>query len=329
MDSRYYPRMDRETDSMNEVQSLLNQKNIKHIFTKEKYSKNSDFLKASSFGLIPDMKIALDNGADVSSADNYALVTCCSKGYTQAVKFLLENGADVNARNSAPLFYSIKYGYRDIIELLMNNNATILEYFFTLAIRYNNHEIVSLFLQKNFKPSKDDIMFTIVNNNDEIQKVFVNHGINPNETGMTEWAMYRMNQKLLTYFISKDYKLPNYLLIEAIGLFIECNNTGMVEYLIETHDITPDIIQYYHICSSVNNNYVFMLALLNNKGLIRKFSQAEKNELLFNAVQDGYNDIIKILISAGADVHKNNGELINECIYNGYWKTAKILLEYW
>lgn len=108
----------------------------------------------SEYSHIDLMKWAIDNGADVNSADGVCLVFACPhKEQKHVVKFLLKNGADIEVRNGESIKMASKYGNWDTVKLLVKSGAEITKQCIGEAIRHDEMDIVKLLIEKGGDPN--------------------------------------------------------------------------------------------------------------------------------------------------------------------------------
>lgn len=310
------------------IYNQLSDKGMSHLIFKDKYEKNKQLMNAACYGLIQDMKVALDEGADIHCAEDYALVITCSEGYTQAVQFLINHGANVTARNGEPLFVAIKFNRESIVELLLQHGALCTDYLLSIAVRIGNPIIVNLLLaQKKATLSRDDILYTTFQNNDDLQKIFVDYGADPIDTDMMYWAIQRKNIDLFKYFIEKGVTLNRVHKKLALDTWVQANDLLMVKFLFEKAGVTADICSFYLLYFVVSMGTLDMFQLLVSYGVLYFISFNEKDELLYIAFQDGYNSIAFLLMEYGANFFQKKGILFTELLRNGDLKTLKMIVE--
>ena len=80
-------------------------------------------VKSSEIGFLPGVKLALKNGTDVHTQNDYALRWASGNGHKDVVELLLKNGANVHAYNDLALQWASENGHKDVVELLMKNGA--------------------------------------------------------------------------------------------------------------------------------------------------------------------------------------------------------------
>lgn len=152
----------------------------------------------SEYSHIDLMKWAIDNGADVNSADGVCLVfSCPHKEQKHVVKFLLKNGADIEARNGEPLKMAAKYENWDTVKLLVKNGVEITKHCLGEAIRYDEMDIVELLIEKGGDPNCDyeyfsmgwdlaadtPLRYAVIKENLSLVKLLIEKGANIKDRG--------------------------------------------------------------------------------------------------------------------------------------------------
>lgn len=98
-----------------------------------------------------DIKLLLENGADVNSKDanNFSLLmSCASKNDLESIKALLAYNVAVNNkddRNFTALDYAIKSNSLEAIELLVQNGVNITSDSYMFALNTNHKDIIKFF----------------------------------------------------------------------------------------------------------------------------------------------------------------------------------------
>ena len=104
---------------------------------------------ASRNGHTEVVKLLIDNGADVTADNNYAIRNASREGHTEIVKLLIDAGADVTARDNYAIRYATYNGHLEIVKLLIDAGADVTAVD-NQAIRYasyNGHiEVVKLLI---------------------------------------------------------------------------------------------------------------------------------------------------------------------------------------
>ena len=84
-----------------------------------------DIRWASANGHLEIVKLLIDNGADVTADDNYAIRRASDNGHLEVVKLLIANGADVTADNNQAIRDASNNGHLEVVKLLIDNGADV------------------------------------------------------------------------------------------------------------------------------------------------------------------------------------------------------------
>lgn len=72
----------------------------------EQSNKRNYLLTGVRFGLLPELKYLVENGADIHVENDEALRYAAKNGHLAIVKYLIEHGADVHSNNDQALRYA-------------------------------------------------------------------------------------------------------------------------------------------------------------------------------------------------------------------------------
>ena len=70
-------------------------------------------------------QLLIENKADISAGNHYALRWASQHGHFSTVQFLIENKADISAQNHFGLRWASRNGHTSTVQLLINNKANI------------------------------------------------------------------------------------------------------------------------------------------------------------------------------------------------------------
>jgi ankyrin repeat protein len=111
---------------------LVDKRGEWHVRYSQEFPKKMTGLHlAAYFGVEPAVKLLLEKGADVNTADGSSLTPlhwASGNGHFEAVKLLIEKGADVNAANGSrwtPLHCVSKNGHSEVVKLLLEKGANV------------------------------------------------------------------------------------------------------------------------------------------------------------------------------------------------------------
>jgi len=91
----------------------------------EQKSLDKKLFDAGQKGILKDVKNAIELGADVHVADDWALKWAASNGHLDVVKCLVELGADIHAVDDYALRWAAEYGHLSVVKYLIEQGADI------------------------------------------------------------------------------------------------------------------------------------------------------------------------------------------------------------
>jgi ankyrin repeat protein len=160
---------------------------------------SQELINAAKNGDLENVKVLLENGADVHAENDDALLWASSNGHVEVVKLLLENGADPHAKNDAALRWASEYGRVEIVKLLLENGANP-HAENDEALRgasSNGHtEVVQLLLENGANPHAENdeaLRWASQNGHTEVVKLLLEAGANvhANDDAALRGASYR------------------------------------------------------------------------------------------------------------------------------------------
>lgn len=78
---------------------------------------------ASNNGYLDVVKYLVEHGAVISSQDNYAVRAASENGHLDVVKYLVEHGADVTAEHNLALMNACYNGHFEVVKYLLAHGA--------------------------------------------------------------------------------------------------------------------------------------------------------------------------------------------------------------
>lgn len=129
---------------------------IQKLIEKEPLLRSQFLHLAAAFGFCDIVRTLLENGANVHSWHNTAIVNASKYGHLEVVRLLIEYGADVNARN-CPLFWAAGYNRLEIARLLLDHGADVqeLDEDLILGLSGNGYiEMARLLVKTGFNPEE-------------------------------------------------------------------------------------------------------------------------------------------------------------------------------
>jgi hypothetical protein len=103
------------------------------------------FIESAAQGELCVIKYTLNNGTDINSRNNSALIEAIRGNYNETIKFLIENGADIHIWSDYPIENYIRIGHLEMFKFLISHGCDIHmrdERPLRLASRYGHYEMV-------------------------------------------------------------------------------------------------------------------------------------------------------------------------------------------
>ena len=240
------------------------------------------------------------------------------KGDTEAIALFIENGANVNERGDGgwtPIHYAAEQGYTEAIALLIEKGANVNErndigctpiYY---AVTQGHTEAAALLIEKgaNVNERNDDgctpIHFAGVKGHTEAIALLIENGANVNERNDIGWAPIHCAAV-------KGYT-------EAIALLIENGANPNASH----EDVSALRIAVYH------NDHDTVVELFESADI----DVNQRDLALVDAATEGYLEIVKVLLEAGAQPTRKDWCGFSARHYankNGHKEVAKLIKSY-
>jgi len=225
---------------------------------------------------------------------------------------------------SKGLFEAIKYHHTDLINYLVQK-VRISEDHFKIACKTGDIKIVDLIYngsKRNFGHS--DLAYlrvaASVGNLEIVKHLFTLHQyIKEYIELILGYAAQSGNIEVVDFLLTEDVDINKY-----DTLYVACfkDDVNMIKYLINKGaDIKKDYYECLHSAIRNNSEQVF-------KYLITYVKDKEKiNDLLSLAVDEDKNNIVRILLNAGADPHHEENMYITKALSQGNIELANMLIE--
>ena len=259
---------------------------------------------AAGNSYIDTVKVLLENGADINSADNdgwTSLMYAANNGDVDLAKVLIENKADINAESydgQTPLLYAmnspIESSRIDMINLLVENKANVNAEDsrglspLTIAVMNNDVELTKLLIANKAnlsivtKDGESLIEYAINNDNVDLLQILVEAGADINYAGISSYTPLMIAAKSGAENIARIL-LTQKVDINAIDKY---GNTAL------------------HIASE-NSKLPIVRMLLEKKPNLN-LQNIDGDTPLHKAVNSGNIDIVSELVLSGADVLVRN-----------------------
>ena len=270
------------------------------------------------------VKEALDKGADIN--DN-ALDNACFYGYVEIVKYLVEHGVNIHSTYEYALCIASENGHLEVVKYLIEiqKSTQDIEHFeeefrlaFDTACMAGQLELVKYFIENgiNLKENGiDGLCGACQKGQLEIIKYLLEKGVD----------IHDVNDCALREAIeSKQLEVTKYLLEKGATLYDEfidlaCKNKDLqiIDCLIE---LSTDVIN--SLCYSSERGLLDIV-----KYLVEKYHPPLESALSSAGVENQV-EIMKYLISQGADIHWNNDYALYMACWVGNLEAFKYLVEH-
>jgi len=177
----------------------------------EKYTNINSLLEDSiQANNMIGVKVALKNGADIHTNDDYAVRYVCYNNSLELVKYLVENGANIHANNNQPIRLASERNYINIVEYLIEKGVNITnviketpnDSLLSHAINNENSYYVNMLLEYKIDIHCDDEYFlkkAYLKGNVDIIKSLIKYGADVDivKDWIIDRSIDRTNIKLL------------------------------------------------------------------------------------------------------------------------------------
>lgn len=270
----------------------------------------------------PKDKVKLDNMAKQASI----------RGYLDILKYLESKGLDLHSDNDSFFRLAAEYGHMDLVEYLVSKAANIhaKDDFALRKAAFGNLEMVKYLVEHganihiyNEIPLRD----AALNGYLGVVKYLVSQGADIHIDNDTIILTASGNgwKNILGYLL--NFKYPQEIYKEIIKRVIQ---KGYKEFIIFISENYPEVIEnidYPPLFTVIKSEQIdilkFLIDFLKKRDRLNPFSLGR---FLNMAVREGNLEMVKYLISEGADVHWNNDKSLRDARNNGYDDIVKYLL---
>jgi len=303
------------------IRKFLKPKSEDHILKDmDDMDPNELLIKCSEKGFDKGIKLALERGADVHAADDFALRWASRNGHAEVVKLLLDHGADVHVENNMPLMWASENGHTEIVKLLLDHGADVHakdDGALTWA-SFNGHtEVVKLLLDSGADVHVENnmpLMWASENGHTGVVKLLKKH-MKVNES-VRKFLKPKSEEEILKDMYNVE---PKELLVKSI----EKNFLEGVKFALEN----KDKIDIYDVPLNrvAELGHTEILKLLLEKF---NFKQEDIDNALSQASEYGHLDSVKVLIEAGGDISFSDYSPIIWATFSGNIHIVEFLLKY-
>ena len=99
---------------------------------------NDELFEACDSGNLENVKLLLENGANIHADNDRALMLASENGYLDIVKFLLKHGANIHAQEDSAIFLAIENEKYDIVKFLVKNGVNVDRFLILKSISRNH-----------------------------------------------------------------------------------------------------------------------------------------------------------------------------------------------
>lgn len=299
-----------DNKSTAEIKELIDRE--KNINAQDRYLENTALLRAAQKKNGDAIKLLIDAQADLEKTNakgNTALIIAVQQEYLNGIQLLLAAGANVNHANKkryTALTWAARRNNLDALKLLLNAGADVNPIkktrFSALmwAIKNENEEAVNLLIQKGAATIRNPI----------------------NEETTLNYAIHSRSLNIVKALIHAGVKinLANFLTA------VQDNALDIVKLFTTSKELTTldskqkALVLYDALFTAVQNGYTdlaqFLIdsgAPINQRPLSEGFSSKaidflfnDNSTLLMRATKKGSEELVKMLIKAGASINAQN-----------------------
>ena len=108
---------------------------------------NDELFEACDSGNLENVKLLLENGANIHADNDRALMLASENGYLDIVKFLLKHGANIHAQEDSAIFLAIENEKYDIVKFLVKNGVNVDRFLILKSISRNQLNLLKFFVK--------------------------------------------------------------------------------------------------------------------------------------------------------------------------------------
>jgi serine/threonine-protein phosphatase 6 regulatory ankyrin repeat subunit B len=330
--------------------------------------KNAFFLEAVSQANIEIVEILIKAKVDVNTKDNYgrtALMKAVENNQRDLAEILIKAGANINARDNfgwTTLMMAAENGYFEMLEILIKAGANVNEKdelgwtALMKAVENNQRDLAEILIKAGANINNIDnfgrtaLIFAANNGYIEVVDMLIESGAKVKIRDNNKWtALIFAIKKFLK--VAADYNLDEedinldyiwqekYVYACIINSIIE----GGIDYITKLNPSVKKIIEINNANAAINNDYnkkealkiadkcgyLYLEKLIKEANIDEKINDDDSISL-FQAIEKGSSDTVKMIIEAGANVnvrdHNGNTPLKLAVKYNNI-DIVKILIE--
>ncbi|XP_024875378.1 serine/threonine-protein phosphatase 6 regulatory ankyrin repeat subunit B-like [Temnothorax curvispinosus] len=279
--------------------------------------------------------------------DNTPLHLAACNGHKDIVDLLITKGAKVNAitnDGNTPLHIAAAKGHKDIVDFLIKNqanvNATAKDYDTPLhiAVKAGHKEIVEILVTKGADVNvKSDNITPLVSaikyNQKEIVKVLISNEVEVNEEGLALLLAVRSGYTDIVEILLKNRAYVN---VNDLGnaaflhLAAGRGHKDIVNALITKGvDVDATYSNLTPLCFAAQEGYEEVVEILIARGANFNFISDEHVTPLHLATTSGHGNVVKVLLDNKANINVKNNENrtpLELAVAHGHLEVVKMLL---
>ncbi len=325
-------------------------------------SKGVALQKSLSNGHLDIAEYLLDKGADINAqgyGKDTALIIASREGNFDMVRFLVDRGADVNINDNdgiTAMFEAYSSGHYDILKYLIKKGANIharksMEATLLILISQkdnvteDDYEVVDILIKSdinldtNYK-GETALMFASEKGNLKLVELLIKSGaginiLDRNNSNAFLKAFDGEHKEVMTILVKSgaDVDSKKLQLMSKPTALREASSAGnfeLVRLLIDLGaDVKADNSHSLMLASSTGN--IDIINLLIKLGSDINIKDQDGYSLIRNATDRGKVEVVKTLISHGADIHERNkydqSTLLINASEDNYIDVVKLLID--
>ncbi len=280
------------------------------VTSKEPQIGATALIAASIMGHTEIMKLLLEKGADANAADNNAftaLIYSAAKGNADGTKLLLDSGAKVNTKNAhgeTALIRAASVGSAEVVRILLGSGAEIEAETneggnaLILAADNGHTEVVKVLLEKGANKDHYHKYSPKIAYDYARQKGFrdIEELLKPKVDAVPS-EIIKPTKKLSP----EEQAAANKQLIDAIR---DRNMKAVVAAIENGADVNTNVDDDYPIINATYYGYAEIVELLIKQGANVNTEDSTGRRSITIACAAGFVDILKLLLSNGAEIKK-------------------------
>ncbi|XP_071560537.1 uncharacterized protein [Temnothorax nylanderi] len=272
-------------------------------------------------------------------------------GQGDAIVSLIKNEAKVNTRDNngiTPLHTAVVKGHKDVVNLLIKNKAQVDARDFEditplyAAVEVGNKEIVEILIANgaDFNVTSKDVtpLFSAIrHNHKEIVEVLIANGINVNAEYIIylSLAVFAGHSDIVEILLEKTYvDMKDSEIADLLHLATGRGHTDVVNALI-ARGADVDAITYNNnltpLCFAAQEGYEEIVEILIAGGANVNVKSTENVTPLHLAAVNGHTNVVKVLLDNKANINvKNNDNRTPDelAVARGHLQVVKLLMRY-